>query len=206
MTAPTTGPTVPNHHGGLPGFSGASGLLAGLTMAFGRGDVARLAAELAGVGPGRQVVDVGCGPGTAARLAAERGATVSGVDPAPVMLRLARWLTRRSTTVTWIEGAAASLPLDDASADAVWSIATVHHWPDVTAGLSEVRRVLADGGTFLAIERRTRAGARGLASHGWTDGRAMAFAAACRAAGFDPVSVERHRSRRSTHVVVAAIR
>lgn len=206
MTAPTTGPTVPNHHAEHRGFSGASGLLAGLTMAFGRGDVARLAAELAAAGPGQHVVDVGCGPGTAARLAAKQGATVTGVDPAPVMLRLARWLTRRDTTVSWIDGTAASLPLDDASADAVWSIATVHHWPVVAAGLSEVRRVLVDGGTFLAIERRTRPGAKGLASHGWTDEQATAFAAACRTAGFNRVSVDRHRAGRCTQVVVAATR
>lgn len=205
MTAKTTGRLVPNHHGDHPGFSGAIGLIAGLTMAVGRAEVARLASDLAEVGPGQQVVDVGCGPGTAARVAAKRGARVSGLDPAPVMLALARWLTKGKPAVTWVEGNAASLPLGDESADAVWSIATVHHWPEIEAGLSEVRRVLLHGGTFLAIERRTRPGAKGLASHGWTDEQAAAFAAACHTANFDRVKVDHHRAGRSIYLAVTAI-
>lgn len=206
MTGQITTPLVPNHHADHPGFSGAIGLIAGLTMAVGRGNVARLASDLADVSPGQHVVDVGCGPGTAARLAARRGATVSGVDPAPVMLGLARWLTKGERAVTWVNGTAASLPLGEASADVVWSIATVHHWPEIEPGLSEVRRVLVHGGTFLAIERRIRPGAKGLASHGWTDEHAAAFAAACHTAGFDRVKVDHHRSGRSTYLAVTAVR
>jgi SAM-dependent methyltransferase len=77
----------------------------------------------------------------------------------------------------------------------------VHHWHDLEAGLAEVRRVLAPGGRFVALERRTEVGADGLASHGWTDAQAAAFAEACRAAGFVdvrlelPVDVARHRRR-----------
>lgn len=204
MTAPTTGPTVPNHHGDHPGFSGVPGLVAGLTMVLGRREVARLAADLAGLRPGQHVVDVGCGPGAAVRMAATRGATVTGVDPAPVMLGMARRLTRGRPPVTWVEGTAASLPLGDASADVVWSIATVHHWPDIEAGLAEVRRVLVDGGVFLAVERRTDPTATGLATHGWTDVQAEAFAAACRAAGFASVDVEGRRAGRSTQLVAMA--
>ena len=70
---------------GLEHFQGVSGLLCGATMLVGRGSLSRLVAGLAGVGPGDRVVDVGCGPGGAAREAARRGATVTGVDPAPVM-------------------------------------------------------------------------------------------------------------------------
>jgi SAM-dependent methyltransferase len=165
MSTPTT--DVPNHHADYPGFSGMGGLLAGLTMLIGRGAVARLAADLTAVAGQDRVVDVGCGPGAAAREAARRGAAVIGLDPAPVMLTLARRLTRRDASITWTEGAAEAMPLPDGSATVVWSIATVHHWRDLDAGLSEVRRVLAPGGRLLAIERRTRPGARGLAS---TDG------------------------------------
>ena len=125
-------------------------------MLAGRGSVARLAADLAAVSRADHVVDVGCGPGTAAREAARRGARVTGVDPATVMLRLARVLTRDRAAIDWVGGTAERLPQHDASATVVWSLATVHHWTDVTAGLAEARGVLVAGGRFLAIERLVR--------------------------------------------------
>ena len=78
---------IPNHHRDYPGFSGPSGLLAAASMAVGRGGDARVAADLGQVGRDDVVVDIGCGPGAAARYAARLGASVTGVDPAPVMLR-----------------------------------------------------------------------------------------------------------------------
>jgi ubiquinone/menaquinone biosynthesis C-methylase UbiE len=184
--------TRPNHHHDHPGFSGITGVLAALTMTVGRGGHARLATALTGVGPEDVVVDVGCGPGAAVRRAAAAGAEVVGVDPAPVMLRTARLLTRDTRHVRYLEGRAESLPLPDASATVLWSIATVHHWPDIDGGLQEARRVLRPGGRLLAIERRAEMGARGLASHGWTPPQAEAFAATCRAAGFVEARVAEH--------------
>jgi ubiquinone/menaquinone biosynthesis C-methylase UbiE len=198
MSTSTATSTVPNHHADYPGFSGIRGLLAGLTMLI------RLAADLTGVSKGDRVVDVGCGPGAAAREAARRGAEVIGIDPAPVMLKLARRRTRRGASITWTEGAAEAMPLPDGWATVVWSIATVHHWPDLDAGLAEARRVLAPEGRLLAIERRTRPAARGLASHGWTDAQADAFADRCRAAGFADACVETHTPARHTLLAVHA--
>ncbi|HEY1278598.1 MAG TPA: class I SAM-dependent methyltransferase [Acidimicrobiales bacterium] len=195
---------TPNHHAHQPGFAGVSGLLAGLTMTVGRGAVARLAADEAEVGRDDRVVDVGCGPGTAAREAARRGAQVTGVDPAPVMLSLARRLTRSGPSVSWVEGTAEALPLLDGTATVLWSISTVHHWVDVDAGLAEVFRVLASGGRLLAIERHSQPGAKGLASHGWTDDQAAAFADLCRSVGFSDVGVASHRAGRKTVLVVRA--
>jgi len=74
-------------------FQGMSGLLIGVVMLVGRGPVSRLVADLVGVGPGDRVLDVGCGPGGAVREAALSGAAVTGVDPAPLMLRLGRSLS-----------------------------------------------------------------------------------------------------------------
>jgi ubiquinone/menaquinone biosynthesis C-methylase UbiE len=197
---------TPNHHGHHPGFAGLSGLVAALSMTVGRGHDARLAVRVTGVGAGDRVVDVGCGPGAAARHAARTGASVVGVDPARVMRRVARLLTIASPRVRFVDGAAEALPLPDGDATVLWSIATVHHWPDLDAGLAEARRVLASGGQFLAIERRTHPGATGLRSHGWTDEQAEAFAARCRAAGFEDVRVERHSSPRRTVLSVLARR
>ena len=197
---------APNHHADHPGFAGVSGLLVGLTMLIGHGSAARLAADLASVSETDRVVDVGCGPGTAVREAAHRGAHVVGVDPAPVMLRLARTFTRDNPAITWAVGAAEDLPQPDGSATVVWSLATVHHWRDIAAGLAEARRVLAPAGRFLAIERSVRPGATGLASHGWTDHQAESFAAQCRAAGFSDVRVEKHSLGRRDLSAVRAVR
>ena len=185
-----TSALAPNHHRHHPGFAGFSGVMLGLAFAVGRNGVARFAADLAELTDGDAVIDIGCGPGSAARVAAKRGTatTVLGVDPAPVMLRLGRLFTfgRR---VTYRAGTAEAIPSDDASATVVWSLSAVHHWHDLDKGLAEVRRVLRAGGRFVAIERVTTPGATGIASHGWTDEQAKAFGELCRQAGFSTVSV-----------------
>lgn len=195
--------TTTNHHADYPGFAGMSGLLTGLLMNVLGGSTARLIVDLADLSAADRVIDVGCGPGSAVRAAARRGARVTGVDPAPVMLWLAKMLTRDRAAIEWAEGTAEHLRQPDGSATVLWSIATVHHWSDVMTGLAEARRVLAPGGRLLAVERRVRPGATGLASHGWTDHQAQAFAAQCRSAGFDDVRVERTPGRRALHAVRA---
>jgi SAM-dependent methyltransferase len=194
---------VPNHHAHHTGFTGLSGLVAALSMTLGREGDAALAVELARLDEADHVVDIGCGPGTAVRRAARLGARVTGIDPAPVMLRVARLLGGRSR-ITYLEGSAESIPLDGASATVAWSIASVHHWPDLDEAITEVRRVLTPGGRFVAIERRVRPGATGLASHGWTDAQAEAFAVACRVAGFADVQVARRDGGRRPLVAVIA--
>jgi ubiquinone/menaquinone biosynthesis C-methylase UbiE len=105
--------------------------------------------------------------------------------------------------VRYLAGAAEAIPLPDGSASVVWSIATVHHWSDVDAGLREVRRVLLPGGRLVAMERRAQRGARGHASHGWTEEQAAAFADRCREHGFTDIHLERATiGRRSTVTVI----
>jgi ubiquinone/menaquinone biosynthesis C-methylase UbiE len=191
-----------NHHADHAGFAGVAGLVFGLGMlVLGRG-YARMAVELASVSDADRVVDIGCGPGGAVRAAAQRGARVVGVDPAPVMLRLANAMTRGQPNITWSQGTAEALPLPDGWATVAWSLRTVHHWKDVTAGLAELRRVLAPAGRFLVIERRVQPGATGLASHGWTEQQADAFQTHCRAMGFDAVRIDQHPAGRGVVWVV----
>ncbi|MET0901639.1 MAG: class I SAM-dependent methyltransferase [Acidimicrobiales bacterium] len=192
----------PNHHADQHAFRGVVGLLAGLSMTIGREREALLATDLTQLTAEDRLVDVGCGPGSAARFAARRGAHVTGIDPASVMLDLARTLTRREP-VEYLDGAAEALPIGDAEATIVWALATVHHWPDLDGALPEIVRVLTPGGRFLAMERLTLPGARGLASHGWTDEQAQGFADLCRAAGFTDVTVATHPGRRRLVSVLA---
>ena len=183
------------------------GLMAALSFSVGRQPDADLAVRLASVGAGDRVVDIGCGPGVAMRRAVAAGAaSVIGVDPATVMLRVgraSRLLRPRRAHVRFVEGAAEALPLADASATVAWSLSTVHHWRDVELSLHEVRRVLIPGGRLLAIERRVEPGASGHASHGWTDGQAARFAAACESAGFEEVALACHQTSRQVLTVLA---
>jgi ubiquinone/menaquinone biosynthesis C-methylase UbiE len=204
----TSGELPPNHHADHPGFAGVAGLIAAVGFAVGRTPHAELAARLTAVAPGDDVVDVGCGPGTAVRHAAALGASsVVGVDPATVMLRVGRLLTapRRHarSRVRFVQGTAESLPLRDHSATVVWSLSTVHHWRDIDAGLAEVARILRRPGRFLALERRAEAGATGHASHGWTEEQAQTFAQRCRDAGFE-AEIGHHRVGHSDLLAVLA--
>lgn len=195
-----------NHHADHPGFSGVTGVLCGLAFLLVGRTKARLAADIARLSSADHVVDVGCGPGTAARVAARHGAQVTGVDPSSTMLRIARMVTPKHAPITWREGTAEALPVPGSSATVVWALATVHHWQDVEAAVAEARRVLAPGGRLIAIERHSPDDATGLAGHGWTRQQAEAFGTLCRNAGFDDVSVAENGSGKQAAWVVSGTR
>ncbi len=206
-TASDATPVVANHHADHPGFAGVRGVKMALFFAAVGGANARLVCDLADVGPDDRVVDIGCGPGSAVRAAAARGARAIGVDPSPVMLSVARRLTgRHRSDIRWADGAAESIPVPAGEATVVWSVMCVHHWADVAAGLTEVHRVLAPGGRLLAVERLTTPDATGTASHGWFPAQADLFADACRDRGFDQVEVRSAESPRGGLLVVEAVR
>ena len=192
----------PNHHAGHGRFQGFPGMLLGLGMIAGRGKDARLACDLTQLEREDCVVDIGCGPGVAARAAASKGARVTGVDPADSMLRLAR-LFRGGENLAYVEGTAEAIPLGDGTQTIAWSIATAHHWTSVEQGIAEIRRVLRPGGRLLVLERLTTPSAKGLRSHGWTPEQARAFAARCGDRAFRNVRVEQHRGRIEELAVLA---
>ncbi len=172
-------------------------------MAVGRGPAARAVAQLAGPSPDDQVVDVGCGPGTAVREAATRGAVATGVDPQPGMLAVARWISvrRRAQRLTWLPGSAEALPLPDAAATVVWSISSCHHWRDTRAGLREAHRVLTAGGRLLIAERLLHKD-----GHGFTQAQADTIAHEAAAEGFTGVRTTTSQAGRRTLVIVQAVR
>jgi SAM-dependent methyltransferase len=111
---------------------------------------ARVLVEHAAPAVGERVLDVGCGTGSAALLAAERGARVTGVDPAPRLLEVARAeATARGLDATFGVGDAAALPLADGEADAVLSAFGVIFAPDPAAAAAEMARVTAPNGRIV---------------------------------------------------------
>ncbi len=197
-------------HGPQPGHphSGVARALNAVSLAFGRGAVATCVTDLALLTPADHVVDVGCGPGTAARVASRQCRRVTGVDPDPTSLRLARVLDslRRRRNVQIVEGSAEALPLPDAGATVVWAISSVHHWADPTAGLSEALRVLEPGGRVFLVEQLKDSGARGNRAHGLTVAEVKGVLDQAKAAGFTAVRRETHVAGRRTVAVVRGSR
>ena len=191
---------MPTAHGHAKPAGRAYQLFTALSMTIGRGTTARSVADLAELTTRDRVLDIGCGPGTAVRLAAHRCADATGVDPSPVTLRLARWITsfRRIRNVTWVKATAESLPVPPASATVVWALSSLHHWTDRAAGLHEAHRVLTPGGTVLIVERLVTPDAKGHARHGLTHDQLEALAPELTTAGFTQVHTQMRPARRRT--------
>lgn len=112
--------------------------------------------------PGERILDLACGTGIVARLAARRlngQAQITGLDLSPDMLDVARTAAaREGAEIVWQEGRAEALPFSDASFDLVLCQQGFQFFPDRVAAAREVRRILVPGGrvattTWTGIER-----------------------------------------------------
>jgi ubiquinone/menaquinone biosynthesis C-methylase UbiE len=92
-----------------------------------------------------KVLDVGSGPGRDGVLLKERGLDVVCLDASEVMVDLCR-----EKGLEAVVGDFNDVPFTDSIFDGVWAYTSLLHVPkaDVSKALSEVRRVLKDGGTF----------------------------------------------------------
>jgi SAM-dependent methyltransferase len=109
--------------------------------------VAEVVVERSGVGAGDVVVDVACGTGNAALLAAARGARVVGVDGASRLLAVARErAAARGVEIELLEGDLAALPLGDRTADVVLSVFGVIFAAGPADALREIARILRPDG------------------------------------------------------------
>lgn len=90
------------------------------------------------------VVDVGAGTGLLTRALVGRARRVVAIEPDD---RMRAVLEARSPGVEVLAGRGESIPLPDASADAVL-FSSSWHWVDPELGIPEVARVLRDGGRF----------------------------------------------------------
>jgi SAM-dependent methyltransferase len=91
---------------------------------------------------GRLTLDVGCGEGRLPRILRERGHTVVGVDASPTLRARAAELGSRQ----YVNADAARLPIRDARADLVVAYMSLHDIDDLEGAVSEISRVLMNGG------------------------------------------------------------
>ena len=104
---------------------------------------------------GECVVDLGAGMGAATVEAAKSGATVVAVDPTPYMrriLQLRRRWQRHRDGIRVVDGAAESIPLEDGSVDALWTVNTIHHWTERARACRELARVMKPGARLLLVD------------------------------------------------------
>jgi SAM-dependent methyltransferase len=94
--------------------------------------------DAVGAGPGTRLLDVGCGSGLAAVLAAKRGARVSGLDAAEGLLAIAR---ERLPEGDFRIGDLEELPWDAGTFDAVTAFNSIQYAADPRAAVAELRRV-----------------------------------------------------------------
>jgi ubiquinone/menaquinone biosynthesis C-methylase UbiE len=108
--------------------------------------------EAALLSPGERVLDMACGTGVVARLAADQvGAAghVTALDVNPGMLAVARSVSSPAA-IEWREGAAEDTQLAAAAYDAALCQMGLQFFADRGAALAELHRVLAPGGRLVA--------------------------------------------------------
>jgi SAM-dependent methyltransferase len=121
-------------------------------------DMHRAIVDAVAAKPGERWLDVGCGTGELACMAAGTGAEVTGADLAPVLIETAkRQAAERGAKVTFEVGDVEALRFDDASFDIVTSSVGAIFAPNHRTVASELARVCKPGGR-LALTAWTSGG------------------------------------------------
>lgn len=109
--------------------------------------------EAADIRSGDKILDVACGTGIVARLAAQKTGpegSVSGLDANAGMLAVARSTpSGENQPIEWYEAGAEAIPLPDDTFDLVFCQLGLQFMEDKVVALKEMRRVLKPGGRIL---------------------------------------------------------
>src|SRR6516162_6299545 len=132
---------------------GALGRLGGVIMARTNADSGAWVADLLEVTANDRVLGVGFGPGVVLQRLAKLAAAghVAGIDQSREMVEQARARNATAVQSGLVElrhGSVEDLPFDDNSFDKALTINSMQLWPDVIAGLREVRRVMKAAGSI----------------------------------------------------------
>ncbi|QEL16522.1 class I SAM-dependent methyltransferase [Limnoglobus roseus] len=101
---------------------------------------------------GKRVLDFGCGHGMAAVVMARAGACVDAFDLSPgYVAETKRRADANGVRVNAVVANGEELPYSDATFDAVWGCAILHHL-DLPKAAAELHRVLKPGGVAIFCE------------------------------------------------------
>lgn len=112
-------------------------------------DVVGWVMDLARLSPALQVLDAGCGNGAYLRALRDRQAVAVGCD-------LSMGMLRASAHPALLNADVAALPLRDGAVDVALAVHMLYHVPDREAAIAELRRVVAPGGTCIAVTNGSR--------------------------------------------------
>ncbi len=113
----------------------------------------RVMLDLMGELRGVRVLDVGCGDGLLACIAAARGALATGVDANPAMLTAARYRAEEDVVkASFVQGRAERLPFPDRGFDVVSAVTALCLVADAELAFREMARVLRPGGRLVVGE------------------------------------------------------
>lgn len=104
---------------------------------------------------GRRVLDLACGTGDITFLAADQGATVTGLDITHRMIQLARGKAQCGAghgRTSFLVGDMAALPFRAGQFDLVTTGYGLRNVPDLEAAIGEIARVLRPGGQLLSLD------------------------------------------------------
>src|ERR1700689_4380286 len=104
--------------------------------------------------PYDNILDLGCGAGWLSSLLAEQvpEGRVIGIDVSDEMIRRARRRNVNVENAMFVIGEAEQIPWDAAFFDKAISVESAYYWPNPAKAMSEIFRVLCEGGSaWIAI-------------------------------------------------------
>ena len=115
-------------------------------------------------GAANSILEIGCGQGAGARIIYDLFSPQRyvGIDLDPRMITRARRRSGALPNATFVEGDVTNLEFPSATFDLVIDFGIIHHVPNWTEALAEVRRTLKPGGEFLFEDLSVETWERGI--------------------------------------------
>ena len=102
---------------------------------------------------GQLILDAGCGPGTYGMILAQEGNMVIGLEISPEATQVAKHRAdEKKVKFLPVIGDLERLPFEDNSFDLCFGGWVLHHFPDTSASVAELSRVLKPGGKIALAE------------------------------------------------------